>query len=551
MDEVEHTRVEGIASVSGAESSQAGVTIGPRDRRAPPSTVTVTAESIAIRIPRPDSTAADSRDERAGLLSFAARVDSFEGLVLWHRYEAAHAVLASRIADCEAQAHDTADVYTRVYDPVARTAASYAAVAGVTQFTAELFLDLAVACMERIPRIGALLREGRFRPGWFREAVTQTALVEDAAVLDVIDAEAAHHFRTCGALTRELVRRTMVRIVAEHDADAARETREAAKRRKGIRVDPLDSGLADLVITADAVDVTLATEVLDAVIAGVCPNDRRSTSQRRSDAAMARINGAAFVCACEDSESCTATLAPADVAQRCAGIVLHVVARRESLSGESETPAFLDGHGPISADHARDLAARPETARRDLDLGDLLDGGAQTADPHRPTATCEVAVRAVFGQCSWPGCRRAAWKSDLDHVCEFDRARPEDGGHTCHCNLNPKCRFHHGLKTHDTGWLDDQIVDAHGVIWTEVVTPEGHVIRGMAPNTWLIPELGSIPCRHGPARAVAARTAGDEPRRPMTRTQARHRYRMAMRAANRRAREQRRAAEDQEPAPPY
>ncbi|WP_026919230.1 hypothetical protein [Gordonia shandongensis] len=154
-------------------------------------------------------------------------------------------------------------------------------------------------------------------------------------------------------------------------------------------------------------------------------------------------------------------------------------------------------------------------------------------------------MRGLFGTCSWVGCDRPAWRCDLDHVTEYNHADPGSGGPTCACNLNPKCRFHHGLKTHTRGWLDDQIIDAHGIVWTEITTPEGITVRRQAANTWLLPELGLLPCDHSdpttsdPASATRRTTghAENAPKRTRTRLEAKHRYRMQQRAINRRHRE--------------
>lgn len=122
-------------------------------------------------------------------------------------------------------------------------------------------------------------------------------------------------------------------------------------------------------------------------------------------------------------------------------------------------------------------------------------------------------------------------------MTEFNHADPALGGATCACNLNPKCKFHHGLKTRGMGWLDDQVVDANGVVWTEITTPEGLVVRQQAANLWLLPELGLIPCSHGSATRPGFGHAGDAPERATTRLEAKHQYRMRQRAANRRLRE--------------
>ncbi len=503
----------------------------------------VNNDEIVIRIPCPAPDG--STDNLAGLIGFAARADGYQGLVLWLQYQAMHTVLQAKL-DAIPSGRER-DACTSIFDPVCQTAASYAVVAGVRQFTAERFVDRSISCMARVPAIGLLLRDGVLSPYQFHGALVQVALVDDGPVLEEIDVEAARRLRAGGALSLSRVTSIVSAVVAKLDPDGAKRTRDAAKTGKRVVANPVDSELTELIVTADSADVALSMKVLDTLISGVCAHDPRSKQVRRADAAMNRINGTPFECRC-GRDDCTSELTDADAAARAASIVLHVVVRRESLTGDSDDPGFLDGHGPVSAAQLREMATRPDAIVRDLDLDELIDRTAQDADPHRPTTTCDVAVRGLFGQCSWPGCDRPAFESDLDHVCEFNHESPEAGGPTCFCNLAPKCRFHHNVKTHAEGWLDDQIVDANGDIWTEVTTPEGYTVRSKALNSWLLPELGHISCRHGPAIAPGEPTCGTEPQRPITRLQAKHRYRMAMRAANRRARE---AQYEEDGEPPF
>ena len=361
--------------------------------------VEVTSEAIVIRIVRPGA-GAQGRSLREARLAFAARADGFEGLVLWHRYEAVHGLLASYAA--ELAADPSVDAYTRVYDPLCQTAASYAVAAGVQQFTAERFVEYAVACMERVPAVGRLLRAGRISAAWFRRVVEQTALVEDPDVLAFIDAEIAHRLTGMGGLSAKRVEAAVAAIVAEHDRDAATLTREEVKASKRVQVAPITDGMSEVIITASAEDATLCLDVLDAVIAGVCTHDPRTKAARRSDAAMARINGTAFVCEC-GREDCAAELSEAAVAARCARIVLHVVVRKDALDGGAVTPAHLDGYGPISAEHVRELAGRGDAVRRELDVEELVGGMAHRASVYRPSAALDAAVRGLFGTCSWVG----------------------------------------------------------------------------------------------------------------------------------------------------
>ncbi|WP_132993783.1 HNH endonuclease signature motif containing protein [Gordonia zhaorongruii] len=499
--------------------------------------VSTSGNELVIRIPLP----ADDADD-ASRVAFAGQSERLDGPLRWYRFRSAYQVLTSAIVAADAVSSDP----NALYDPVTRTAAEYAAVARVRQSQAEGFLDRAADCFERIPRIGECMRAALITPMMFDDLRFETALIEDPEVLADVDATVADWLRGAGQVSRRRASENARRIVTRLDAEAARQRRKESRHFKDAGASPLDGRLSRFIVTADAEDALLSQEVVDALAAGVCDDDPRSKAQRRSDAAVALLQRRTFTCRCSRPD-CPAELSDGQIADRCARIVLHVVARRETLDGSTDTPAYLDGFGPVSADHVRELIERPDAVERDLDVDELLEQTAQDACPYRPTATCDAAVRAAFGRCSWPGCDRPAWKSDLDHVCEYNHRDPAAGGATCFCNLNPKCRFHHGLKTSTDGWLDDQMIDANGIIWTEVTSPTGITVRTEAGNTWLLPELGLLPCRHGPPASPGPSNPRAEPQRSTSRTEAKHRYRMKMRAENRRAREHDHAAPSDRP----
>jgi hypothetical protein len=64
-----------------------------------------------------------------------------------------------------------------------------------------------------------------------------------------------------------------------------------------------------------------------------------------------------------------------------------------------------------------------------------------------------------YGTCTGPACRRPATHCDFEHKTAW-----EEGGPTCACNGNPKCRFEHRLKQ-DRGWRVTQHPDA-SIDWT-------------------------------------------------------------------------------------
>lgn len=485
--------------------------------------------SIQLALPEAGGT---GRGHRGALLSFAGLAAACESLVMWFRFLAVYSALQDRLDD---PAFASEFEHKRLCDPHTQTAAGFAVAANVGAYAADSFLARAIACFERIPSTGRMLRDGMLSIAAFHAVVREVELVMDADILAVIDAEIAHRVATMGGLSVPRVTKTAHAVVAEFDPDAAREARKKAKAFKRVQLAPLDFELADLNITLSTEDAALAVAMLESVVAGLCTDDPRTKDQKMADAARARHLGVPFVCECGRSD-CDARVSDADVAARCANIVLHVVVRKDTLDGGSATPAYLDGIGPISAEHVREMAERGDAVARNLDLDEIAENTCQAADPYRPTAAADAAIRGLFGQCTAPGCDRPTWRSDLDHVVEFNHGAPDSGGATCFCNMNPKCRFHHLIKTHCEGWIDSQYVDANGVVWTEVTTPDGITNRQQALNTWRLPEIGHMQCRHGAPVAPGVNSA-EEPERARTRLEAKHRYRRQMRAANRRARE--------------
>ncbi|WP_433556633.1 DUF222 domain-containing protein [Pseudonocardia xinjiangensis] len=152
-------------------------------------------------------------------------------------------------------------------------------------------------------------------------------------------------------------------------------------------------------------------------------------------------------------------------------IQIRVTVPLDTLRGTSDEPGELAGYGPIPADHARELAADPDSVWHRLVTdpvsGALLDYGTTRYRPP-PHLTEHVIARHQY--CQGPGCRVPANRCDLDHNVPFD---PDtDQGPTSAANLGPKCRPHHRLKGM-SGWSVSQYPDGT-ILWT---TPSGHTYR--------------------------------------------------------------------------
>lgn len=157
-----------------------------------------------------------------------------------------------------------------------------------------------------------------------------------------------------------------------------------------------------------------------------------------------------------------------NVKRKNSAMTINVIVDLPTLLGLAENPAELSGYGAIPASLARELAASHQWRRFITDpvTGELLDVGR---DRYQPTQALADFIIARDRTCRFPGCRRAAELSDIDHAIPW-----EEGGRTTPDNLGALCRRHHRLKTHG-GWKIVSNADG-SCTWTspygkEYVTP--------------------------------------------------------------------------------
>lgn len=126
-------------------------------------------------------------------------------------------------------------------------------------------------------------------------------------------------------------------------------------------------------------------------------------------------------------------------------LTVNVTIDLPTLLGLAENPGELAGYGPIPAQVAREIAGDAQWKRFITEpiTGNLLDFGREHYEP--PQALKDFLI-ARDRTCRFPGCRRSASLSDLDHAKSW-----ESGGETSLQNLGALCRRHHKLKTH-YGW---------------------------------------------------------------------------------------------------
>jgi hypothetical protein len=125
---------------------------------------------------------------------------------------------------------------------------------------------------------------------------------------------------------------------------------------------------------------------------------------------------------------------------------VHVTVPVMTLLGQSEEPGHLEGYGPIDPDTAREIAARAPSFIRILthpETGVVLSIGRTR---YKVPKDLRRYLRVRDETCRWPGCRRAAAHSDLDHTLDW-----QFEGITAHDNLAHLCPADHALKS-ETRW---------------------------------------------------------------------------------------------------
>jgi hypothetical protein len=353
-------------------------------------------------------------------------------------------------------------------DPRRFVADEVAAELALSKLAASYRLQLAVD-LDAFPATARALCDGCLDLSKVREIVEQLQLMESAEFVSAVESAAIEYGRTH---SRPQLRAWLRRRVMAFEPQTAERRRKVAEESRKVAHLPGVDGMSSILADLPAHDAVAVWRLVDQVaqasrFADSHPDtsggesgtdvadDDRTMDQRRADAfvdlVLGRVPGA----------SKTEVL---------------VTVSAETLVGASEEPGELAGFGPITAEHARELAKDAAWRRllTDPTTGRGLEAGR---DRYRPSEQLSSTVIARDGTCRFPGCRRAAAGCDLDHTVPWPQGRTEES------NLAALCRSHHLLKTFG-GWTVEQLPDAV-MLWT---TPTGRVFhtqpvdhRPMAP----------------------------------------------------------------------
>jgi hypothetical protein len=391
-----------------------------------------------------------------------------------------HRVAAVERAECE---HGYATI-----DGFEQTTAEVAAAMNLSPMAASYLVCHAEALYVRLPKVAALLADGRTDWRTVRLIIIRTDLVNDDAVMAKLDDSLAERLATWHSWSKQRIVNAVDAAIRVADPDAVRERRITAEQDRYIAITAQADGMAEVYGTVAVAAATAFDRRLSQLAKQVCPADPRTLDQRRADALAALTEGRRLACACGLPE-CPSRVDPvgSESGQAPTQVVLTVVAGEQTITGQSNSPGYLEGYGVIDAEQVRELAA---TASLRLAAPQT---GAAAALRYQPSAALERAIRCRDLTCRFPGCSRPATKCDIDHTVPFNHDSPAIGGLTVAANLKCLCRQHHRLKTFGR-WQDKQRADGT-VIWT---SPTGQTYRTTPVGVDLFPQLRAPACAAPP-----------------------------------------------------
>ena len=332
--------------------------------------------------------------------------------------------------------------------------------------TAQSRIDIARTLVNNLPHTCSALATGEISSAHATVIARETATaIRDGAADSIIfeieqRAIAYAEFHTPGQLATH-IRNTVAKFVPEEFEEAT--SRATALRRVSCYND--SDGMSTVVAILPAAD---AQVVMNSIEAYILRQEQRTHSQSISQSNVSesltadgeakltidqkRADALSAICShflADISETVTPQRRP---------ITVNVTIDLPTLLGLAENPGQLAGYGPIPASVARELASDARWKRfiTEPQTGNLLDFGRESYEPPQHLKDFLIARDRT---CRFPGCRRSALLSDLDHAESW-----ESGGVTSADNIGALCRRHHRLKTHD-GWKIESFSDG-SCTWT-------------------------------------------------------------------------------------
>ena len=248
------------------------------------------------------------------------------------------------------------------------------------------------------------------------------------------------------------------KVIAQRTPEEFEDLVESARELRKVSCFDEPNGMSTIVALLPAHDAKIVMNALEAFIRTADTRDDQ-TDENLADGTKEFFGGVGALT--KDMKRADALAAIAslylsstldEAAAHRRPLTVNVTIDLPTLMGLAENPGELAGYGAIPASVAREIASDARWKRFITEpiTGNLLDFGRESYEP--PQALKDFLI-ARDRTCRFPGCRRSAMLSDLDHAQSWD-----SGGVTSSENLGALCRRHHKLKTH-YGWQLESFAD--------------------------------------------------------------------------------------------
>lgn len=315
--------------------------------------------------------------------------------------------------------------------------------------TAQLRIDVARTLSNYLPETCNALASGEISSSHANLIARETADALSRGVspdiLPLIENEVLAHseFHTAAQVGKKI--RT---LFAQYAPETLEEVVAKARETRNVRIYPEGDGMSNVIAllpAEDAQTLYLAINTMVEIVDARAENGER-TAQESMSIDMKRADALTLIATDFLGRSAK------EIATHRRPVSINVTIDLPTLLGLANNPGELEGHGPIPASLARQLAADGKWRKFITDplTGNLLDMGR---DSYLPSQYLIDFLTARDRICRFPGCSQPARIGDIDHAKSWD-----EGGETRPGNLGYLCRRHHRLKTHG-GWKLESFED--------------------------------------------------------------------------------------------